>query len=98
MWLPIIISICALILSVIINACLVAFLLGKMSANQESIKLLLETHKEHTTEHFKRLETKQDKHNNLIERMAIVEQASKSAHHREDEIVKRLDKLEECRK
>ena len=84
MWLPIIISICALILSVIINACLVAFLLGKMSANQESIKLLLETHKEHTTEHFKRLE--------------IVEQASKSAHHREDEIVKRLDKLEECRK
>lgn len=97
-WIPIIISILALIISIIINACLVAFLLGKMSANQESIKLLLETYKEHTTEHFSRLEIKQDKHNNLIERMAIVEQASKSAHHREDDIVKRLEKLEECKK
>ena len=29
-----------------------------------------------------RLEAKQDKHNNLIERMAAVEQSTKSAHHR----------------
>ena len=28
------------------------------------------------------LKTKQDKHNNLIERMVIVEQSTKSAHHR----------------
>lgn len=33
-----------------------------------------------------RLEEKQDKHNSLIERMAIVEQSSKSAHHRIDDI------------
>ncbi len=33
---------------------------------------------------IKRLEIKQDKHNNLIERMAIVEQSVKSAHHRID--------------
>ncbi|MBW2002992.1 MAG: hypothetical protein JRI72_00045 [Deltaproteobacteria bacterium] len=32
------------------------------------------------------LEKKQDKHNNLIERMVIVEQSTKSAHHRLDEI------------
>jgi len=95
MWIPVIVSISALILSIIVNACLVAFLLGKMSANQESIKLLLKTYKEQTAEHFNRLELKQDRHNNLIERMAIVEQASKSAHHREDELVKRVDKLEE---
>ena len=31
------------------------------------------------------LEKKQDKHNNLIERMAVVEQSVKSAHHRMDE-------------
>ena len=31
------------------------------------------------------LEKKQDKHNNLIERMAVVEQSTKSAHHRMDE-------------
>jgi len=33
-------------------------------------------------EDIKRLETKQDKHNNLIERMVVVEQFVKSAHHR----------------
>lgn len=37
-------------------------------------------------EHIKRLEEKQDKHNSLIERMVIVEQSVKSAHHRIDEI------------
>lgn len=39
-------------------------------------------------EQIKRLEDKQDKHNSLIERMAVVEQSAKSAHHR-------LDTLEE---
>lgn len=33
-----------------------------------------------------KLEKKQDKHNNLIERMVIVEQSTKSAHHRLDEL------------
>ncbi len=108
-WIPIIISILALIISIIVNACLVSFLLGKMTANQESIEKMLNEYKETTKEnikeyksttesHFNRLELKQDKHNNLIERMAVVERDTKSAHHREDEIVKRLDKLEECRK
>ncbi len=32
------------------------------------------------------LEAKQDKHNNLIERMVRVEDSTKSAHHRIDEI------------
>lgn len=34
------------------------------------------------------LEEKQDKHNRLIERMAVVEQSVKSAHHRIDELRK----------
>lgn len=35
---------------------------------------------------IKRLEEKQDKHNNLIERMVKVEESTKSAHHRLDNI------------
>lgn len=35
---------------------------------------------------IKRLEGKQDKHNNLIERMVKVEESTKSAHHRLDNI------------
>ena len=34
------------------------------------------------------LEKKQDKHNNLIERMVRVEDSTKSAHHRIDEFLK----------
>lgn len=34
------------------------------------------------------LERKVEKHNQLVERMAIVEQSTKSAHHRLDEIKK----------
>ncbi len=37
-------------------------------------------------EQIKRLETKQDKHNSLIERMVAVESSTKSAHHRLDDI------------
>lgn len=37
-------------------------------------------------EHILRLEEKQDKHNSLIERMVAVEQSTKSAHHRLDNI------------
>ena len=39
----------------------------------------------HLTQKIDKLETKQDKHNNLIERMVIVEQSIKSAHRRLDE-------------
>ena len=36
---------------------------------------------------IERLEEKQDKHNGLIERMVSVEQSTKSAHHRIDELM-----------
>lgn len=44
-----------------------------------------------TEEKLNSLEKKQDKHNSLIERMVIVEQSCKSAHHRIDENIQRLD-------
>lgn len=54
----------------------------------------IEDVKTHFAEHLNRVEEKQDKHNNLIERMAIVEQSVKSAHHRVDEMKDNLKKNE----
>ncbi len=39
-----------------------------------------------TSYRLKKLEEKVEKHNNLVERMAICEQSIKSAHHRIDEL------------
>ena len=51
----------------------------------------------HTDEKFAELTAKVEKHNNLVERMVIVEQSTKSAHHRLDDIVGQL-KITEKRK
>jgi len=40
---------------------------------------------------IKELEKKVDKHNGLIERMVVVEQSAKSAHHRLDHLEKEVD-------
>lgn len=40
---------------------------------------------------LKMLEKKMDKHNGLMERMATVEGSTKSAHHRIDDVIDRLD-------
>lgn len=40
---------------------------------------------------IQQLEKKVEKHNSLVERMVIVEQSTKSAHHRLDEIVKKVN-------
>ena len=44
-----------------------------------------------TNYRIKQLEEKVKKHNNLVERMAVVEQSAKSAHHRLDELIERED-------
>lgn len=38
------------------------------------------------------LEEKVNKHNNLVERMVVVEQSTKSAHHRLDELAEEKEK------
>ncbi|MCR4442766.1 MAG: hypothetical protein QHH10_10595 [Peptococcaceae bacterium] len=43
-----------------------------------------------TNYRIQELEKKVDKHNSLIERMVVVEQSTKSAHHRIDEIAEKL--------
>ena len=40
-----------------------------------------------TNYRIEQLEEKVKKHNNLVERMAVVEQSTKSAHHRLDELI-----------
>ena len=39
---------------------------------------------------IEQLEKKVNKHNNLVERMIVVEQSTKSAHHRNDEIIEEV--------
>ena len=87
-----IIALLTFIITIIVNAILVSFFLGTFNATLESLKK--EEYKEESKEGLKRLEGKQDRHNNLIERVAIVEQSSKSAHHRQDEISERLTDIE----
>ena len=43
---------------------------------------------------LEQLEKKVEKHNNVIERMAVAENAIQSAHHRLDELAERLDRDE----
>ena len=40
-----------------------------------------------TNYRIEQLEEKEKKHNNLVERMIIVEQSTKSAHHRIDDLI-----------
>ena len=51
--------------------------------------------KDNFHEKFDTLEKKQAKHNNLIERMALAEASTKSAHKRGDELSERVTELEE---
>ena len=57
----------------------------------------IEERSKHTDEKITELAAKVEKHNNLIERMVVVEQSTKSAHHRLDDVVSQL-KITERRK
>ncbi len=45
-----------------------------------------------TTYRIEQLEEKVKKHNNLVERMVVVEQSTKSAHHRLDELIEEKER------
>lgn len=60
---------------------LIGTLVGSMAGILTANKL--------TTYRIEQLEDKVKKHNNLIERMVAVEQSTKSAHHRIDEIIEK---------
>ena len=64
-----------LLLLIVINVASASIFIGGLAISIKFIEAQI-----------KRLEEKQDKHNNLIERMAVVEQSTKSAHHRIDKL------------
>ena len=66
-----------ILITVVIQALYIAYKIGKFDE-----KLI------NVCDKLAHLEQKQDKHNNVIERMVIVEQSTKSAH-------KRLDAMEQ---
>lgn len=59
-----------------------------MQVEMNHIKKDMSDMKDEMKTDIKELDEKVHKHNNLVERMAIVEQSTKSAHHRIDEINK----------
>lgn len=62
---------------------LVGTLVGSLTGIMTANKL--------TTYRIEQLEKKVEKHNNLSDRMIKVEQSTSSAHHRLDEIVKKME-------
>lgn len=62
----------------------------KFDEFKENINTQIKENQKHTEEYIIRLEQKQDKHNNLIERMVRVEDSTKSSHHRLDTIEDRI--------
>lgn len=67
---------------IVVAVCsLIGTLVGSLAGIMTANKL--------TNYRIEQLEDKVKKHNNLIERMAIVEQSAKSAHHRIDEIIEK---------
>ena len=69
---------------VVAGLSLVGTLFGSLAGIMTANKLI--------TYRIEQLEEKVKKHNNLVERMIVVEQSTKSAHHRIDELVKEMEK------
>lgn len=69
----------------------VSAVIGSFLANNKNVAVLQERIKDVKGD-ISVLSNRVDKHNNLVERMAVVEQSTKSAHHRIDTIEKRGDK------
>lgn len=90
MTIQVVIAILGFSLSLIVNIVAIAFFAGSLSATQKFINEKFEDFKKATAEHFKRLEEKQDKHNNLISRVAVLENSSQERKGENDEIFQRL--------
>jgi uncharacterized membrane protein len=81
----------AISFTIIIQLVGVGISIGTIKSNYKLLENRINNLKEHMKESIDRLEKKQDKHNNVIERVCLVEASSKQAHKRIDRI-DRLDK------
>ncbi len=59
---------------------------GEIKGELKAFKIALEDFRREFKEDIARLETKQDKYNNLQERVAVLENSDKVAHHRIGEV------------
>lgn len=75
-----------IVVQLVVYIASVAAMWGKFSTRLGNLEKSLEDFKKDVKDDMSRLEAKQDKHNNLIGRMFIVEESAKSAHHRIDEL------------
>lgn len=64
---------------------LIGTIAGSYMANSKTIALM-QMEMDHIKSDIKELDEKVHKHNNLVERMALVEASTRSAHHRIDEM------------
>lgn len=64
---------------------LIGTIAGSYMANSKTTALM-QLEMDHIKSDIKELDEKVHKHNNLVERMALVEASTKSAHHRIDEM------------
>ena len=84
-----------LIISVIIQLISVGIFIGVFKTTVTFIQQQVSEIKQNIKEDKQELKEEMRRYNNVLERMAITEQAVKSAHHREDELNIRLTKLEQ---
>lgn len=84
-----------LLLSIVVNACAIAYFAGSQSQAQKNLKEQFENLQAHFQEKLASLEKKQDKHNNLIERVyhtekqiSVIMEKIKVENHRIDDLEK----------
>lgn len=63
----------ALFITIIVNIVIIAYFAGQLKANQEQQDKMIDLLRKEFNANFDRIEKKQDKHNNLIERVYINE-------------------------
>lgn len=85
----------ALFLTVIANIATISYFAGVLKSNQEHQKEVLDIFKEEINQNFKRIEAKQDKHNNIVERvycterdLSVIKEKIKVENHRIEDIEK----------
>jgi predicted Holliday junction resolvase-like endonuclease len=84
-----------LILSVIIQLIAIGIFIGVFKTTVAFMQVQIAEIKQNLKDDKQELKAEMQKYNSVLERMIIVEQSTKSAHKREDEMNIRVSKLEQ---
>lgn len=83
--------------SIMVNVVAIAFFAGTLKATQDHQKQIINLLREEFSEHFKRLEEKQNKHNSVIERQFKTESDIEVLYEKVDVANHRIEDLEDKR-